>query len=94
MFLKISQRPQENTYVGLYFLKRLQAADRRRVNLIFKDFSQFIITIVIKLAKEQNFKEERVKKGVLGHLCPTWFVVFARTISSRKLTSFILWQVN
>ena len=65
MFLKISQRPQENTYVGLYFLKKLQAADRRRVNLIFKDFSQFIITIVIKLGKEQNFKEEGVKKGCL-----------------------------
>ena len=27
MVLKISERPQENFYVGVYFLKKLQAAD-------------------------------------------------------------------
>ena len=26
MFLRISKRPQENIYIGVYFLKKLQAA--------------------------------------------------------------------
>ena len=35
--LKNSQRLQQNNYVGVYFLKKLQAAAGRRVNLIFKE---------------------------------------------------------
>ena len=57
MFLKTSQRPQQNNYVGVYFLKKLQAPARGRVNIILKRFF-LIITIVIKLEDEQNFKGE------------------------------------
>ena len=38
-FLKTLQRPQENTCVGVYFLKKLQAVDRRQV----KKFAHFLV---------------------------------------------------